>query len=352
MDFKNVNLDMHLKDARSKLFKVYIGISVTAIVFYTVLFYQKGIYPAAIIQAVFAFLFIGAYVLYDKGYKLFSITTSIMLSDAIVVLQTFYLFTREAGFHFQLLALMIIVFLVTDLYYIREKAMSVILAAITGLCLFFCQWLALEPLSTTRFDIDTGLMMNASIFITMTAIIALLYTYSVQLSMKEKALSYMAKNDALTGVSNRAHFTEKGNLFYDNHIQFRNPFSVIIIDVDDFKVINDTYGHAAGDHVLVTIAAVMKSFIKDSQVFARYGGEEFALLLPDMNKDQALTLAEDIRIAIEKLVMNYDTTPLRVTISLGVATLSSEHHSFDSLIIEADRNLYVSKHNGKNQTSI
>ncbi|MDF1879710.1 GGDEF domain-containing protein, partial [Sulfurimonas sp. MAG313] len=128
---------------------------------------------------------------------------------------------------------------------------------------------------------------------------------------------------------------------------------VIMLDIDHFKLVNDTYGHDAGDIVLSSVANIFTSLTRQSDVLVRYGGEEFTLILPNTRLKNAQIIAEKIRVAIEKTAMKYENDKeLFVTISLGIAFLKSEDTSIASIITRADKALYTSKNSGRNRVSV
>ena len=124
----------------------------------------------------------------------------------------------------------------------------------------------------------------------------------------------------------------------------------MIADLDFFKKVNDTYGHAVGDEVLKAVSATLKQSIRSTDLAARYGGEEFTLLLPETSLDDAVVFAEKLRGLVESTPIPTQAGPVAVTISLGVAAVPhSRIHSAKELIVAADRALYRAKKNGRNQ---
>ncbi|MFD0672867.1 diguanylate cyclase [Cohnella sp. GCM10027633] len=159
-------------------------------------------------------------------------------------------------------------------------------------------------------------------------------------------LETMALTDPLTGLYNRRYFQESllANIAMFHRSQA--PFSLIILDIDRFKSINDTYGHPVGDIVLKQLGQLLKSKARESDVVARYGGEEFVLLLPQANWDNAVAIAERYRASIEATPL----ADLRVTASFGVATMTPGYTD-ETLIGQADQALYRSKENGRNRVT-
>ena len=129
-----------------------------------------------------------------------------------------------------------------------------------------------------------------------------------------------------------------------------SPLSVALLDLDHFKRINDTYGHSRGDEVLAAVATVLRSSLRESDFVGPYGGEEFLLLLPDTGRDQAVVVAEKVRVAVASLGLSEISQP--VTASLGVATVPDDAGDADTLIRAADRALYAAKGNGRNRVEL
>jgi diguanylate cyclase (GGDEF)-like protein len=128
--------------------------------------------------------------------------------------------------------------------------------------------------------------------------------------------------------------------------------SIIICDIDHFKQINDTYGHQAGDQFLIEIAQLMLRFTRGSDIICRYGGEEFLLILSGTNQAAARERAEEIRGLCSQLIIRHEGRDLRATISLGIATFPAQGSAAEEIIIKADKALYQSKQNGRNQVKV
>lgn len=153
--------------------------------------------------------------------------------------------------------------------------------------------------------------------------------------------------DPLTGLYNRIKFDEELNRWIDYCSRYENPLSLVILDIDDFKRINDTYGHLAGDSVLKNIASVVGKTVRSTDIFARWGGEEFVILLPNTDIRQAMEMTERVRICIQK--SKYDVSE-SLTCSFGLVSLQRSENA-DSLLQRADKHLYDAKEKGKNAIS-
>ena len=166
----------------------------------------------------------------------------------------------------------------------------------------------------------------------------------------EQELFLQASTDTLTGLYNRRQFEAMTKQAFALHERTGNPFAVIMLDIDHFKEINDTYGHDAGDDVLKHLAQIMQQTMRQSDIIARFGGEEFIIFLMNTQPEEGLVAANKLRQAIEKATFLSGTTQIRVTVSLGIST--SQKSDITALAKEADLALYYSKEHGRNQANL
>jgi diguanylate cyclase (GGDEF)-like protein len=157
-----------------------------------------------------------------------------------------------------------------------------------------------------------------------------------------------ARTDELTGLSNRRHMYEYMQYTLQRLRRRRLPLSVLLIDVDNFKLINDNYGHQFGDRVLIRIAHSLKQCLRNHDAIARWGGEEFLVLLAESDNAAAKTVAEKLRSTIEAMPIEFKDNMLSMTISIGIHTANPEV-SLDTLLSRADENLYAAKNSGRNR---
>ena len=160
--------------------------------------------------------------------------------------------------------------------------------------------------------------------------------------------------DVLTGLSNRRAFDQMLELLINNDEEKTSVFSIIIADIDFFKMFNDTYGHLIGDKVLIFVSKIIKSCVKGKDMAARFGGEEFILLLPNTNIKGASIVAENLRVAIAGIPLydkSADQDYGKVTVSLGVSQFHIGEKS-EKILERADKALYQAKENGRNRVEI
>ena len=162
-------------------------------------------------------------------------------------------------------------------------------------------------------------------------------------------LRRLLTSDHLTGAANRRHFSQAMAKAQARWRDLREPLSLIALDLDHFKAVNDSHGHPAGDILLCRVTDVCTALLPPSGVFARLGGEEFGVLLPRYDREQAMALAERLRAEIATVAVETSGGLLQVTASLGCATLEEADGSIDALIALADKRLYAAKRAGRNQ---
>ncbi len=167
----------------------------------------------------------------------------------------------------------------------------------------------------------------------------------------EERLIEMATTDSLTGLYNRRHFFELSRLEFERARRNGSPLVLLMIDIDYFKNINDTYGHQAGDAVLESLAAFGKACIRSVDVFGRIGGEEFAMLLPETILENGIAVAERLRDGLERMQIDVDGATASITVSIGVACAVAGLPDFDEVVVRSDRALYKAKCDGRNRVA-
>ncbi|HET9906284.1 MAG TPA: GGDEF domain-containing protein [Anaerolineales bacterium] len=168
----------------------------------------------------------------------------------------------------------------------------------------------------------------------------------------KEMVSYLANIDPLTKSMTRRQFFNIAETEFLRFSRYRRPFSVLALDLDRFKDVNDTHGHHAGDLVLRSFSLVALEQKRAQDTFGRLGGEEFGLLLPETNLEQAKVVADRIQKTWEQSPVNLDGVPIYSTVSIGVAEANSEDKSLDDLLRRADQMLYKAKERGKNQVAV
>jgi len=180
-----------------------------------------------------------------------------------------------------------------------------------------------------------------------------LYRYTLTDEGQEALLRQLFEasvTDSLTGTRNREYFDTQLRSEISFARRHKTDVSLVLFDVDHFKRVNDTYGHPAGDEVLIQIARVVSKVVRSEDVLARYGGEEFVVVLRDVGIVGAKSLGERLRETVERLTVSTDAGPVRVTVSVGCASVGLDYDMKpEALLGAADRRLYVAKHRGRNR---
>ena len=172
----------------------------------------------------------------------------------------------------------------------------------------------------------------------------------VELQQKQKELERLTRHDGLTGLYNRNTFVELTRRELQRAQRQGSSTSIMLLDLDHFKRVNDTWGHPAGDAVLRHVASLVNGAIRSTDLAGRLGGEEFIILLPGTSGEAARKIAEKIRLRLEVTPARWDTLNIAVTASIGLSNTSAlENRDFDSLYNEADKALYLAKNRGRNR---
>lgn len=171
-----------------------------------------------------------------------------------------------------------------------------------------------------------------------------------QTKLEESAeeLHRLATTDSLTGAMNRRHFFEQTKKEVYRAERYDRAVALAAFDIDHFKRINDTYGHAAGDECLIKFVDMINDNIRESDIFARFGGEEFVLVLPETEISDALQLCERLRMSVAELVVNHADSDITFTVSVGVTGIEPGELDFDRPLARADAALYAAKRDGRN----
>ena len=198
-------------------------------------------------------------------------------------------------------------------------------------------------------EITNNFLINIVIFIFIIIFIMMSIIYYI--NHYQKYLEFFAKKDTLTGLSNRFDFENILLHIFSSETKENKNMAFILLDVDDFKSINDTFGHQMGDKILVIIAKVLKNCFSSRTILARWGGEEFVVVLRNTNNEEAYFLAEKLRLAIFDNKEIYALINKKMTVSLGIA-VKQDNENKDELFLRVDKNLYKAKEQGKNQSVI
>jgi len=172
------------------------------------------------------------------------------------------------------------------------------------------------------------------------------------LQQANSELAILSQTDGLTQLFNRTHWENCLQAEYKRWARSQHASCLVMLDIDHFKNINDSYGHMAGDDVIRHLSALIRHHVRETDISGRYGGEEFAILLSDTSVENAQVFAERVRHEVEKAVVKYNDLELKYTISIGLAEVDETIKNYEAWIECADAALYQSKENGRNRITL
>ncbi|RPA56066.1 diguanylate cyclase [Shewanella vesiculosa] len=215
---------------------------------------------------------------------------------------------------------------------------------VTGRADFMFQNITLLPLASL-----TGQITHISIIVYDVTDIAV---NKLQLKSANEQLEQLSQTDGLTQLHNRRHWQDCMEKEFDRYSRYGDAASLVMIDIDNFKLINDKYGHPAGDKVIQHIAYLLKQALRETDCAGRYGGEEFGVVLSKTTAEDALNFTERLRKRIEESEIAFENRLIKVTISIGINDLDSEIDNSSTWLSGADKALYLAKQQGRNQSVI
>lgn len=174
---------------------------------------------------------------------------------------------------------------------------------------------------------------------------------AADLKNAREGLEQLSDTDELTGLKNRRALNNALDAEIKKAIRYKRPFTVLMLDADDLKVVNDQFGHAVGDKLIITIAKVVQESLRNTDVLARFGGDEFVAILTETPEDRGIIVAERVRSSIENTSFSFEGARVSSTISIGVSCFTDGAPMADEIVAQADKKLYESKHKGKNLVS-
>lgn len=235
----------------------------------------------------------------------------------------------------------------------RSRRLTVLFGLLGILATICVSFTATDGVNSLILITNRQLVIMAIVTITITS-----HIYMTRQKEFDTTLQRIAVTDSLTGISNRRALLKEMERRISEAVRYNQDLSFILFDIDDFKAINDHYGHAAGDKVLKTLVNTCKNWLRSIDFIGRYGGEEFIVICPNTSLDGAMALAERMRIAVSGTETRFLDTTLKVTVSVGVTELYDHMHLFqngrtdndvlNTMINAADAAMYRAKQKGKN----
>ena len=336
-------------DFRDRVLIIYIILSFFICLFYSISFLLEKLYEPAILQVVSMSSMFISFVLLHYNRINISRFLSISTSYIIIVIQVLIYFPASAGFHFQYLALLVVAF---SVFMSNNRKQLIILLGFTVLLCATFIFLETHSHVISKMVLPPDVIrfyFYCCIIGTFAGLYIVLLFFSLELSRTKKELQVLATTDSLTGLNNRRSFISYGNEFFRRACDTRRTFCILMIDVDHFKTINDTYGHLAGDIALKELGKFLIKSFRKTDYPARYGGEEFSVILPDTSCDEGIEISNKIRKHIENTRFTIqEEQQIKLTISIGIACFEQNFDCFDSLLSKADAALYKAKEKGRN----
>lgn len=328
---------------------VSIGLLITYLVFYVI--FVRSIYVTALSLINFCIFLLVYYLLKHKFY----LSSKIMMILGFLIQETalvFLWFPIETHFNYFYFIVAPITFLIFDFNKRNERILTIAFNGIAVICLTLSESLEFVPyidLSSTL----TNVFSVVSVISAISSIAIVYYFYANSLSAMYKELRTLANTDSLTNIANRRVLFSDGEALFNLCKKYHKQMTLILFDIDHFKLINDTYGHPMGDDVLVEMTELISKNIRKNDLFARYGGEEFAIILKDTHADKHLQIANSLKETIDSHVFaQSEKLELHLTVSAGVVAYNRQYDDFDTMVMAADKALYQAKTNGRNQVVV
>ena len=340
-DFMDYDKTASLKIVRVMM--LVLGVVFALFIFADIYFYRgKDVFPIAVglrglglSIAVAAFFLVSKFKRYEHALVLVTLTQLAVF--AIYLVNLYILEATQTDLQFMTMMLFIMAaFLIPNIWRNCLTIACVVLASY----IIFC--------ANNVYAAGTTSLIMRSIYLTICLVSCAIFLYGREASRRgqfaaERLLEYLSITDKLTSAYNRSHFEQVLGTWMKNNRH--NPISLLLIDIDDFKKVNDRFGHTVGDQVLVGITEVISAHIRDEDIFARWGGEEFVVLFGSTDVEKAAELAERLRRVVE---INPWAGVGKITISIGVAEYQGDETIVD-FVNKADKKMYEAKRAGKNR---
>lgn len=227
---------------------------------------------------------------------------------------------------------------------VRNTALVLGLVVLLGFLLIAFQITSLSPI-----QLMVGL---GCLGLIATPLISYFFVQTIhKLETSQQEVHRLSYTDELTGLFTRQYFFEVAHRELLSSYRYGYPVSLLMVDIDGFKRVNDTCGHLVGDHTLRNCAKVIQESLRETDFFARFGGEEFVVLMPHANQEQAMMVAERVRVAIESLLIMSEGHEVKITASIGLTSTDSGSFEITELVSQAEAALEASKVKGGNKVS-
>jgi len=304
--------------------------------------------PAIIVHIVYI-LFHVSLLHFIKMKKYLFVKLSILLTFIIqLTLAVYVWFPVTTGYNLFYYMVPIAAFLMVDIHKKLELYLAFILSLLATLLFLGSAYYSMESYLYVLDPEVEKLIHTFTIISTILPATFIFYRYTVDLSKKQNELRYLANTDALTQVTNRRVLFEQGEKEVMLAYKYAHEFTLLQLDIDYFKAINDSFGHPIGDQILIQLTQVIRQHIRKEDTFSRHGGEEFAIIIRKTTSESGMDFAEKIRRVIENKVFKVGDVEVRITLSIGVIQYRHEYSTFAEMMRVSDQALYQAKNKGRN----
>lgn len=295
------------------------------------------------VNYVYSFLTIMLILFLRLSKKNYNLTAYSLLIISLLTFTSSLIFVPQDEFR------MIWFYLLVFVAYMISSKMSGLLCTLASIAIILSVNLFID-LQLSQVAINSGIL-----GLIIGSFLSYIYTnkitnYENSLKQQNSSLSILASTDYLTGTMNKRMFNEISEHYFQTAQKNDLNLTLLLLDLDHFKKVNDTFGHQAGDQLLKRFVETLERNLNKSDILARIGGEEFAILLSQINSNDAHILAEKIRKEIENDFMTYEGQDIRVTTSIGISENRETDTSFEDIFLRADMALYQAKDEGRNKT--
>ncbi len=297
------------------------------------------------VDYVYGFLSLMLVLFLRRSKNNYKTTANLLLVFSLITFTSALIFVPQDEFR------MIWFYLLVFVAYMLNGTLSGILFTIASIAVILTAYMFLElHLSQTA-------IISSVMGLIIGSLLSRIYTnkitdYENSLQEKNAALGILASTDDLTGIMNRRIFKKISERYFETAQRDNSDLTLLLLDLDHFKKVNDTYGHQVGDQLLIRFVKVIEPVLRKSDILARVGGEEFAILLFKTDTEGAFTLAEKIRKEVESMTINCQGQDIYITTSIGIAQNKESDKSFDEIYARSDKALYKAKEQGRNCTCL
>lgn len=297
------------------------------------------------VDYVYSFLSLMLVLFLRRSKNNYKTTANLLLVFSLITFTSALIFVPQDEFR------MIWFYLLVFVAYMLNGTLSGILFTIASIAVILTANMFLElHLSQTA-------IMSSVLGLIIGSLLSRIYTnkitdYENSLQEKNAALGILASTDDLTGIMNRRIFKKVSERYFETVQRDNSDLTLLLLDLDHFKKVNDTYGHQVGDQLLIRFVEVIGPILRKSDILARVGGEEFAILLFKTDAEGAFTLAEKIRKEVESMTINCQGQDIYITTSIGIAQNRESDKAFDEIYARSDKALYKAKEQGRNRTCL